>query len=42
MDDLIGLDEKWIKRPWPIWATLSQSMFSRTPAMSILLEVGPT
>ena len=42
MDDLIGLDEKWIKRPWPIWSSLSQSMFSRTPAMSIMLEAGPT
>ena len=42
INDLIGLDEKWIKRPWPIWAALSQTMFNRTPAMSILLEVGPT
>jgi hypothetical protein len=42
VDDLIGLDEKWIKRPWPIWASLSQALFNRTPAMSILLEVGPT
>jgi hypothetical protein len=42
VDDLIGLDEKWIKRPWPIWASLSESMFSRTPAMSVMLEVGPT
>lgn len=40
--DLIGLDEKWIKRPWPIWAALTQSMFNGTPAMSIMLEVGPT
>jgi len=42
MDDLIGLDEKWIKRPWPIWAGLDQTMFNRTPAMSIMLEEGPT
>jgi hypothetical protein len=42
MGDLIGLDEKWIKRPWPIWAALTQSMFNGTPAMSIMLEVGPT
>ncbi|HTX31037.1 MAG TPA: hypothetical protein VMD09_06610 [Solirubrobacteraceae bacterium] len=42
LDDMIGLDEKWIKRPWPIWASLSQTLFSRTPAMSILLEAGPT
>jgi hypothetical protein len=42
LHDLIGLDEKWIKRPWPIWAALTQSMFHGTPAMSIMLEVGPT
>jgi hypothetical protein len=42
INDLIGLDEKWIKRPWPIWSALSESMFNRVPAMSILLEVGPT
>jgi hypothetical protein len=42
VDDLIGLDEKWIKRPWPIWAALTQSMYSGTPAMSVMLEVGPT
>lgn len=42
INDLIGLDEKWITRPWPIWSTLSQTMFDRTPAMSILLETGPT
>lgn len=42
LDDLIGLDEKWIKRPWPIWAGLYQSMYNRTPAMSIMVEVGPT
>ena len=40
--DMIGLDEKWIKRPWPIWASLSQTLFKRIPAMSILLEAGPT
>ena len=43
LGDLIGLDEKWIKsRPWPIWAALTQSMFSGTPAMSVMLEAGPT
>lgn len=42
IDDMIGLDEKWIKRPWPIWASLSQTLFNRIPAMSILLEAGPT
>jgi hypothetical protein len=42
LNDLIGLDEKWIRRPWPIWAGLVRTMYSRTPAMSIMLEVGPT
>jgi hypothetical protein len=42
LHDLIGVDQKWIKRPWPIWSALSQTMFNRVPAMSILLEVGPT
>lgn len=42
LGDLIGWDEKWIKRPWPIAFTLSKLMYSGTPAMSILLEVGPT
>jgi hypothetical protein len=42
LGDLIGYDEAWIKRPWPIGLTLSNLMYSGTPAMSILLEVGPT
>lgn len=42
LNDLIGLDEKWIKRPWPIWAGLDKTLYDRTPAMSIMLEVGPT
>jgi hypothetical protein len=42
LDDLIGRDENWIKRPWAIWWSLSQSVYARTPAMSIMLEVGPT
>jgi hypothetical protein len=42
VNDLIGLDEKWIKRPWPIWAALTQSMFKGMPAMSVMIEVGPT
>ena len=42
VDDLIGLDEHWIQRTWPIWAALDQTMLSRTPAMSIMLEAGPT
>lgn len=42
MNDLIGIDEKWIKRPYGIGLTLSQTMVNRVPAMSIMLEVGPT
>lgn len=42
VDDLIGIDEKWIKRPPNIKFTLSRTLFNRTPAMSIMLEVGPT
>ena len=42
LDDLIGIDETWIKRPHAIGLKLSQTMFSGTPAMSIILEVGPT
>lgn len=40
--DLIGIDEHWITRSWPIEWTLDQTMFDRTPAMSIMLEAGPT
>jgi hypothetical protein len=39
-DDLLGIDLRWIKRPWAITWTLSRLMFSRTPAMSVLLEAG--
>lgn len=42
LNDLIGIDEKWIKRPGVIGLSLSQLMSRGTPAMSILLEVGPT
>jgi hypothetical protein len=42
MDDLIGIDEKWIKRPGSIGLGLAQTMFTQTPAMSVMLEVGPT
>jgi hypothetical protein len=41
IDDLIGLDEHWIKRPFSIEMALDRTLFNRTPAMSILLEVGP-
>jgi hypothetical protein len=42
INDLIGIDETWIKRPRAIGLKLAQTMFRGTPAMSILLEVGPT
>jgi hypothetical protein len=41
-NDLTGIDEKWIKRPASIGLALSRTMFSRTAAMSVMLEVGPT
>jgi hypothetical protein len=41
-NDLLGIDEQWIKRPNNITFSLSQAMFKRTPAMSVMLEVGPT
>jgi hypothetical protein len=40
--DLIGIDETWIKRPASIGLTLSRLMINREPAISIMLEVGPT
>ncbi len=42
ISDLIGIDEHWIKRSNSITAALDQTMFNRTPAMSIMLEEGPT
>jgi hypothetical protein len=41
-NDLIGIDEHWITRQWPIEWSASQLMFRRTPAMSVMLEAGPT
>ena len=41
-DDLIGLDEHWIKRADTIKMALDQTIFNRVPAMSIMLEVGAT
>jgi len=41
-DDLIGLDEHWIKRASSIEIALDRTVINRTPAMSIMLEVGPT
>lgn len=42
VNDLIGIDEMWIKRRRAIGLKLSQTMFRRMAAMSIMLEVGPT
>lgn len=42
IDDLIGIDEKWITRSPNIAVGLDQAMFKRAPAMSIMLEQGPT
>jgi hypothetical protein len=39
-DDLQGYDVGWIIRPWQIISALDSSLFARTPAMSVLLEVG--
>jgi hypothetical protein len=42
IDDLIGIDEHWIRRSRSIEMALDRTMFDRTPAMSIMVEVGPT
>jgi len=42
LDDLIGLDEKWIKRAPSIEIALDRTLIERTPAMSVMLEVGPS
>jgi hypothetical protein len=42
INDLIGLDEHWIKRASSIEMALDQTMFHRMPAMSLMLELGPT
>ncbi len=38
--DLQGIDLGYIGRPWPIEYALSNTMFDRTAAMSMMLEVG--
>jgi hypothetical protein len=38
--DLLGWDERWIDRPWPIVLTLARTMYQRTAAMSVMLEAG--
>jgi hypothetical protein len=40
--DLIGWDEKWITRPWPIVWTLDGEFIKGTPTMSVMLEAGGT
>jgi hypothetical protein len=42
INDLIGLDEHWITRSPSIEMALVRTMFDRTPAMSLMLELGPT
>ncbi|HZE04710.1 MAG TPA: hypothetical protein VE127_05775, partial [Solirubrobacteraceae bacterium] len=38
--DLREIDLGHINRPWPITHALSSTMFDRTAAMSMMLEVG--
>jgi hypothetical protein len=38
--DLKGADIDWIKRSWPTISALDQTVFNRTVAMSLLLEIG--
>jgi hypothetical protein len=38
--DLEGVDLGYINRPWPITYALSNTMYDRTAAMSMMLEVG--
>jgi hypothetical protein len=40
--ELKGIDLKWIQRPRTITMALSRTMFDRDPAMSLLLETGPS
>lgn len=42
ISDLIGLNEHWITRAPSIEMALVRTMFDRTPAMSLMLEFGPT
>jgi hypothetical protein len=39
--DLKGIDRDWIKRPRSIELALSRTMFDRSSAISVMLEVGP-
>lgn len=40
IDDLRGIDLGWIRRPWPITLALSNALFDRDAAMSMMLELG--
>lgn len=40
IDDLRGIDLGWIRRSRPITLALSDAMFNRDAAMSMMLEVG--
>lgn len=42
LGDLEGIDLTYIGRPWPIQYALSNSIFDRTAAMSMMLEIGST
>jgi hypothetical protein len=39
-NDLLGVDQGWIKRGRPITLALSHAMFANTSAMSVLLVLG--
>lgn len=38
--DLLGIDSSWVRRAAPIARALSQAMFARAPALSIMLVRG--
>ncbi len=40
--DLLALDLGWIKRPSQIGAALSKTLFERVPAISLMVEAGPS
>jgi hypothetical protein len=42
IDDLLGIDEHWIRRASSIEMALDRTMFARAPAISLMLEHGPT
>jgi hypothetical protein len=39
-EDLKGADIGWITRSWPTVGALDKTIFNRTVAMSLLLEIG--